>query len=264
VSLACFRCIRNGNKAVIIKLNPPFPTSLPSAELSRSVLITGGTGYLGRALIPVLLARGHRVRALVRAGSERKLSAGVEAVTGDPLAAACVERSLAGADTLVHLVGVPKPSPAKARQFREIDLVSIQTTVMAAARALPRPHLVYLSVAQPAPVMKAYVTVRREGEALIAAAGLDATCLRPWYVLGPGHRWPCALLPIYAVLRLIPATRAGADRLGFVTLKQMVSALVHAVEHPAQGMRIVAVPEVRAANLVTQAKISDKPQSGGN
>src|SRR4051812_45366617 len=111
-----------------------FSADSPTSTISRSVLITGGTGYLGRALVPVLLARGHRVRALVRPGSEKKLPAGVEPVVGDPLVAENVERALAGMDTLVHLVGVPKPSPAKAKQFREIDLVSIQATVTAVAR----------------------------------------------------------------------------------------------------------------------------------
>jgi uncharacterized protein YbjT (DUF2867 family) len=40
---------------------------------TRQVFVTGGTGYLGGALLPALLARGHRVRALVRPGSEAKL-----------------------------------------------------------------------------------------------------------------------------------------------------------------------------------------------
>ena len=215
------------------------------AESPRSVLITGGTGYLGRGLMPALLSRGHRVRALARPGAEARVPAGVEVVAGSPLDPAVVACALAGVDTLVHLVGVPKPSPAKARQFREIDLESIRIAVAATAAARPRPHLVYLSVAQPAPVMKEYVAVRREGEALIAAAALDATCLRPWYVLGPGHRWPLLLVPAYAVLRRIPATRAGAERLGLVTLAQMVRALVQAVEQPARGVRVVSVPEIR-------------------
>ena len=212
---------------------------------SRTVLITGGTGYLGRALIPALLARGHRVRLLVRPGSQRKVPPGVEAVPGDPLEAAGVAAALDGVDTLVHLVGVPKPSPAKAWQFREIDLGSIRASVTAAAGAAPRPHLFYLSVAQPAPVMRAYVEVRQEGEALIGQSGLNATCLRPWYVLGPGHRWPAVLVPIYAILWRLPATRASAERLGFVTLPQMTRALVNAVERPASGVRVVEVPEIR-------------------
>lgn len=195
--------------------------------------------------MPVLLARGHCLRALVRPGSVRRLPPGVDVVVGSPLVAGDVARALIGADTLVHLVGVPKPSPAKARAFREIDLVSIQATTAAAARAPLPPHVVYLSVAQPAPVMRAYLAVRQEGEALLAAAQLDATCLRPWYVLGPGHRWPLLLLPLYALLRQIPSTRASAERLGFVTLDEMIAALVQAVEERPTGLRVVEVPEIR-------------------
>ena len=43
----------------------------------------------------------------------------------------------------------------------------------------------------------------------------------PWYVLGPGHRWPYLLLPMYKLMELLPSTRAGATRLGLVTLEQM-------------------------------------------
>ncbi len=226
-----------------------------------SILITGGTGYLGRALIPKLTARGHDVRALVREGSASRLPPGTDCVAGSALAAEYVKQALRGADTLIHLVGVAKPSPAKARQFREIDLESIKASVLAASRASPKPHLVYLSVAQPAPVMKAYQAVRAEGERLIAEAGLDATVLRPWYVLGPGHRWPYVLLPVYVVLERLPPTRVSARRLGFVTLAQMVAALVRAVESPAKGIRVVEVPEIRTDSFRDSAD-PDRPDRG--
>src|SRR5262249_35569487 len=114
----------------------------------RRVFVTGGTGYIGRPLIRELLARGHAVRALVRAGSERKLPEGAVAAIGDALGdfAALVPPS----DTLVHLVGTPHPGPHKAREFRSVDLASIRAAVAAATRAGVR-HLVYVSVAHPAP-----------------------------------------------------------------------------------------------------------------
>ena len=83
-------------------------------------------------------------------------------------------------------------------------------------------------------------------ETLIQQAGLNATFLRPWYVLGPGHRWPYVLMPAYAVLARIPATRDGALRLGLVRHGQMLDALVDAVEHPPVGTRVVDVPAIRA------------------
>src|SRR5213593_2150021 len=169
-----------------------------------AVFITGGTGYIGRALIPRLIEQDHEVRALVRSGSEKKLPPGCRVVLGDALQSGSFAEHVRGADTLVHLVGVPQAAPWKADQFRTIDLPSARAAIEA-ARAAGISHFVYVSVAQPAPVMKAYIAVRAECEALIRASGLNATVLRPWYVLGPGHRWPILLKPIYAVLEFLPA-----------------------------------------------------------
>src|ERR1041385_8006784 len=92
--------------------------------MARDIFMTGGTGYIGRRLIPLLLSRGHKVRALTRRGSENKLPAGCEVVSGNALEAATFADRIAPADTFVQLVGVPHPSPAKADQFRAVDLVS--------------------------------------------------------------------------------------------------------------------------------------------
>jgi uncharacterized protein YbjT (DUF2867 family) len=93
--------------------------------------------------------------------------------------------------------------------------------------------------------MHAYIAVRREAEDTIRGAGLNATILRPWYVLGPGRRWPVLLIPAYWLMEAIPSTRDSARRLGLVTVDQMIAALAGAVEHPATGIRIVEVPQIR-------------------
>jgi len=211
---------------------------------ARTVFVTGASGYLGRALVPALLARGHAVRALVRVGSEARLPPGCTPVVGDALRAESYAAAIAPADTLVHLVGTPKPAPWKAREFRRVDLGSF-VAALEAARAARIAHLVYVSVAQPAPVMRAYVGVRAECEARLRAAALPATVLRPWYVLGPGHRWPLVLAPLYALAERLPATSAGARRLGLVRLAEMVHALAWAVEHPSAELRVLAVPDIR-------------------
>jgi len=204
----------------------------------REIVVTGGTGFLGRALIAALVRRGHRVRALVREGSRSKLPDGCEAVVGDALSQADIARSLESADTLVQLVGTPSPAPWRAQQFRDVDGVSCRAALAAAANSAVR-HFVYLSVAQPAPVMRAYVAVRAQCEAQIRASGIPATFVRPWYILGPGRRWPLLLLPIYAVLARLPATRAGARRLGLVPLEEIVRALVFVIEHPSGNSLIL-------------------------
>src|SRR5437879_3732726 len=131
--------------------------------MPRVVFIAGGTGYIGGRLIPRLIARGHRVRALVRPGSEGKAPPGAQVGIGNPFDASTFSEGIAPADTFVQLVGVPHPSPSKARQFREIDLRSALAST-AAARGAAVDHFVYVSVAQPAPVMKAYQSTRAEAE----------------------------------------------------------------------------------------------------
>jgi len=201
---------------------------------------------MGASLVPLLLARGNRVLALVRPGSADRVPAGAEVVTGDALDGDTYAAHVPSGATFVHLVGVAHPSPNKAREFREVDLASLKAALGAAIPARVA-HFVYLSVAHPAPVMKAYGEARAEGEALLVAAGLPATILRPWYVLGPGHLWPYALVPLYALAELIPAARAGARRLGLVTRAQMTRALAGAVENPGVGVRVLDVPAIRAA-----------------
>jgi len=214
----------------------------------RQVFIAGATGYMGQRLAVELVRRGHVVSGLVRAGSEQKLPAGCNPVVGNALDGATFRDKIAGADTFVQLVGVAHPSPAKAKQFREIDLISCEQSV-AAAVANNVKHFVYVSVAHPAPMMHAYIEVRSKCEDTIRASGLNATILRPWYVLGPGHYWPYLLKPGYWLARQIPSMREGATRLGLVTLEQMLAALVQIVETPPSGIRIVEVPEIAKARI---------------
>jgi uncharacterized protein YbjT (DUF2867 family) len=165
-------------------------------------------------------------------------------VTGDALDGSTYAAAVEGCSTFVHLVGVAHPSPAKGQQFREIDLVAARSAIRAAEQASIQ-HFVYLSVAHPAPIMKTYIEVRSQAEQMLRESGMNATILRPWYVLGPGHRWPYVLVPVYWLLEKLPATRAGAERLGLVTLREMTQALVRAAESPVQGVRIVEVPAMR-------------------
>lgn len=213
-----------------------------------NVFITGGTGFMGRRLVAALVARGHAVTALVRPGSEGKVPQGCTAVPGDALDKNSFASQVAPCDTFVQLVGVTHPNPSKGEQFRAVDLVSA-TAALEAAREAGVSHFVYVSVAQPAPIMQSYIAVRAEVERMIGASGMNATILRPWYVLGPGRRWPLVLKPIYWIMEQIPATRHSARRLGLVTQDQMIAALVSSVENPAIGVRILGVPEIRSSQL---------------
>ena len=211
----------------------------------RSVFVTGGTGFMGRNLIVELVHRKYAVQALARHGSEHKLPHGCKVIPGDALDKNSFVSRIPPAETFVQLIGVTHPNPSKKDEFRAVDLGSARAAIEAAREAGIR-HFVYVSVAQPAPVMKFYIQVRAEAEKMIRESGMNATILRPWYVLGPGRRWPVLLKPMYWLMERIPSTRESAQRLGLVTLEQMVGALVRSVESPVQGVRVLGVPEIRA------------------
>jgi len=101
--------------------------------------------------------------------------------------------------------------------------------------------------------MREYQEVRAEGENLITQAALNATFIRPWYVLGPGRRWPLVLVPLYAIARMFPSTRHGAIRLALVTRDQMVRSLAWAVENPAEGTRALEPQHIRCVEDVNNA-----------
>ena len=209
-----------------------------------SVLLTGGTGYIGRRLIPELVTRGHLVRAVVRPGSEGKVPAGAEVVVADVKSRESVGPHVSRDTVVVHLVGTPHPSPSKAAEFEALDYVAAHECI-AAAKTGGAKHFVYVSVAHPAPIMRAYIGVRTRVEAELRESGLSHTIIRPWYVLGPGHRWAYVLLPIYWLMGAIPSARESAQRLGLVTIAEMVATLTWAVDTAGAESRVLNVPDIR-------------------
>ena len=152
-------------------------------------------------------------------------------------------------ENALDTAAVKRPNPGKVAEFHAVDLASVEAAVAAAHTAAVQ-HLVYVSVAQPAPVMRAYVKAREDAETRIRASGMNATILRPWYVLGPGHWWTYLFLPSYKLLEWIPATRAAALRLETVTLEEMVAAMVNAIEASPENMRIVTVADIRRSSAI--------------
>ena len=128
-----------------------------------------------------------------------------------------------------------------------IDLASVEQAA-SVVQSNRLPHVIYLSVSQyPSRVMKDYRAVRAKGETLLKATGAKCSFIRPWYVLGPGHWWPILLTPLYALARLMPATREQSRQQDLVTIKQMIGTLHYAINHPPEnGVRIYNVPDIKA------------------
>jgi len=141
--------------------------------MSSPILVTGGTGTLGRLVVPLLQDAGGKVRVLSRRSQEA--TGGIEFMTGDLATGEGIEAAVAGAEIIVHCVGTSKGDEEKARSL-----------VQAASRA-GAPHVVYISVvgADRIPlasgidrVMFGYFGSKLAAERVIADSGLPWTTLR--------------------------------------------------------------------------------------
>jgi uncharacterized protein YbjT (DUF2867 family) len=217
--------------------------------MNNKVFITGGTGYVGRRIIPMLINAGFDVTALARNESLNKLPESCNKAVGNALDENTFKESVKGCDTFIQLVGVSHPSPAKKEEFKKIDLVSIIASVNAALESGVK-HFVYLSVAQPAPLMKAYIEVRKYGEELLEKNNIPSSVIRPWYIVGPGHYWPLVLKPIYKILEWIPPTREQAINLGLIKLEEMLDTILYTVKNPPEsGLKIYRTEDIRNVEL---------------
>ncbi|KOX35263.1 NmrA family transcriptional regulator [Saccharothrix sp. NRRL B-16348] len=174
-----------------------------------SILVTGGTGTLGRLLVPLL--DGHRVRVLSRRGHGPV--DGVEHVTGDLLTGEGVEAAVDGAEIVLHLAGGPKG-----------DAEATDRLVRAATRAGGVRHIVHISAIGADRVPLAWFRAKLGAERAVADSGLPWTILRAAQfhdlvltVVGKMAKLP--VVPIPGGLRFEPVdARDVAERLAELTL----------------------------------------------
>lgn len=218
--------------------------------MQQNIFITGGTGYIGSRLIKILLKENtYHIKALVRKSSENKIPAGCEIIFGNALDAETYKDKIDSNCIFIHLIGVPHPSPAKKEAFKQIDLVSIQQAVKAAAFAQVQ-HFIYLSVSQyPTSIMKDFQNVRAEGESLLQLSGMKCSFVRPWYVLGPGHWWPILLKPFFWLSKITGFKKEAAENLDTISIQQMIDTLVYATKTLPATINIYNVKDIKEKNF---------------
>jgi uncharacterized protein YbjT (DUF2867 family) len=134
-----------------------------------SVLVTGGTGTLGRAVVPLLLNAGHVVGVLSRQASPR-LPDGVEGRPGDVLTGAGIDAAVDGSDVVIHAASNPR------RRARETEEAGAWHVAAAAKRA--GAHLLYVSIVGVDHHRLPYYRAKLAAERIVADSGAGWTVLR--------------------------------------------------------------------------------------
>jgi nucleoside-diphosphate-sugar epimerase len=214
------------------------------------VLVTGATGFIGKHLVPHLLARGDQVRCLIHEMEERV--AGVDCVHGDITAPATLVPALRGIDVVYHLAGATVV--ASPHQYKAVNALGTRNVGAACARRVTPPVLIFLSSLAAAGPTSPDRPLREEdpptpvseyGRSKLMAerhlrqlAGrLPITILRPPGVFGPGDPNTIKLFKVARLgVNLIPGS--AAQQLSFIYVDDLVTALPEAA---ARGQRLCPV-----------------------
>jgi uncharacterized protein YbjT (DUF2867 family) len=188
------------------------------------ILVTGGTGTLGSALVPRLVAAGRQVRILSR--SARPNTQGIDYAVGDLETGEGLDAAVAGAEIVVHGAGSAKGDAAKADNL-----------IAALRRAGVARHLLYLSVvgADTTPVVSSidrsalgYFEAKRQAELSVAGSGIPFTTLRAtqfhsFFVATVELGLKLPFVPSFAGFRYQPVdVRDVAERLAQLTVLEPV------------------------------------------
>lgn len=215
----------------------------------KRIVISGGSGLVGRALTEALLAAGYRVTWLTR--SQRAVE-GVEFISWDVDAGQIPAAALSGAFAVVHLAGAPVAQRWTARARKEILKSRVQTTriLTDAIQALPasdRPAAFVGGSAigwygegetwqdETAPAGEGFLAEVVEqweaAEARAAASGVRTSIVRTGLVLSAGGGMLGKLLPLYS-LGLGSPVGSGQQWQSWIHIDDLVHLFVHLIENP--------------------------------
>lgn len=200
------------------------------------ILVTGGTGFVGRETVKQLVEAGHQVRLLVRDPekiSRDGLFKKCELIKGDILDVASLPTAMQGINAVIHLVGIIFEH--KGASFEQIHAEGTANLV-AAARIAGVPRFLHMSAINTRPTAASnYHQSKWQGELTVRESGLDWTIFQPSVIYGPGDgfvsQFANLMRPPFCFLTgfSVPSTMDGEVLLQPVHVRDVAAALVRAL-----------------------------------
>ncbi|HBX24447.1 MAG TPA: complex I NDUFA9 subunit family protein [Desulfotomaculum sp.] len=207
------------------------------------ILVTGGTGLVGRHLVRALLAKGHDVRCLVRSTDKagQVLPPEVELVRGDINDRTAVDKACRGIDKVFHLVAVIRENGANT--FEHINVEGTLNLVVAAGQAGVK-HFVHLSAlgVSDNPKFK-YAYSKWRGEETVQQSGLTWTIIRPSVIYGDGFGFFDRLAQSlrFTPRPFIPVPGKGNALFQPISAEDVARCLIKLIENPSMIGKIVEI-----------------------
>ena len=207
---------------------------MPGAN--KCIALTGATGFIGRSVLKVLIAKNYRVQALSRSDQIKSELAPdrLRFITGNLGDRRALDALAAGADTFIHIAGLTKARTLK--QLLEVNAQGALNAAQAARAAGVRRFILVSSLAARAPHLSSYAQSKRTGEDAVenyfSDNGPEFVIVRPPAIIGPGDD---ATAPMLDILKrgLLPAPAGKAKkngRMSFVYVDDIARFLVEQIE----------------------------------
>jgi uncharacterized protein YbjT (DUF2867 family) len=210
------------------------------------ILVAGGTGFLGRAIVAALRHEGHEVRVLSRGGKANPWvgDRGVSVVEGDVREAATLNDAMAGCDTVVVAVqfpGHPVEVPAKGLTYDEFDRKGTENLVAAAKKAGVT-RIVYMSgVGVGEGRSEEWFVAKDRAEAAVTGSGIAYTIIRPSWVYGPRDKSLNRFATFARTLPFVPLPGPGTAKVQPVHVDDVGLAVAKALATPAAENQVVEI-----------------------
>lgn len=211
------------------------------------ILVAGGTGFLGRAVVTALRREGHEVRVLSRGakkGNPFDQDRGVSLVEGDVREPATLADALAGCDTVVAAVqfpGHPVEVKRKGLTYDAFDRAGTENLVAAAKKAGVT-RFVYLSGAGVGQGRsEEWFVAKDKAEAAVRGSGLAWTIIRPSWVYGPRDRSLNRFATLARLLPVVPLPGPGRVKVRPVHVDDVGAAVAASLKLPAAEEQVVEV-----------------------
>jgi len=197
----------------------------------RRVFVTGGTGFVGRAVVQALRAEGCAVRCLVRRGSERDLRGlgAIERVEGDVMARQSLDEGMAGCNAVIHLVGIIREHPASGVTFERVHTQGTINVLEAAATVGARRYVHMSALGTRVGAHSRYHRTKWAAEEAVRASPIPWTIFRPSIIYGRGDGFVSMLAGMIERLPLVPVIGTGRQRLQPVPVAHVAQGFVRAL-----------------------------------
>lgn len=214
--------------------------------MPTGVFLTGGSGFVGSAVIAELLAQGHSINALTHRVSLPAGNPNLREIHGELFDSSVLDQGMSGCDAAIHLVGIIMEKPSQGITFERMHFEATRQMVDAARRNKVRRYIHMSALGTRPDAVSEYHRTKWKAEQYVRDSGLNWTIFRPSLIHGPGGfmameaRWAKKSAPPFVAMPYFGKGLFGLGGAGLlqpVYVKDVARAFVQAIDTPASILK---------------------------